>query len=88
VQFDLLARRVVDLLGYTLIFNRELELVRLNSRRGVLGVIAGLNHLAFVGLEDKALTLEIVDISLVNAIAIHIPELDIQENTKSDQQDY
>jgi hypothetical protein len=80
----LLARRVVDLLGYTLIFNRELELVRLNSRRGVLGVIAGLNHLAFVGLEDEPFLLEVVEVAGIDACAVDEEEAEEDEHREGD----
>jgi hypothetical protein len=49
-------------------------------------VIACLNHLSFVSLEDEALALEVVDIAFVCAFAIHEEELEEHKYTQTDEQ--
>ena len=65
----------VKLLSYALAHHRELELVRLNGALHFRVLQTRLDHLTFIRLEDKSLTLEIIDISLVHALAIHEAEL-------------
>ena len=67
---------VVQLLCHLLVHDRELELVRLDGAL-YLGILqARLDHLALVGLEEKTLFLEIIDVSFVYSFAIDEAELD------------
>ena len=67
---------VVQLLCHMLVHDRELELVRLDGAL-YLGILQTcLDHLALVGLEKKALFLEIVDVTFVHGLAVHEAEFD------------
>jgi len=67
---------LVELTCHALFLHRELELVGLDRTLDTLdGLQTGLDHLALVGLEDIALSLEIVDVSLVDALGIDEAEL-------------
>ena len=83
MQLDAGIRTLVYLLGNTFADYRELELVRLN-RALYFGVLqTGLNHLAFIGLEDKPFFLEIIDISFIHSLAIDEAELEKNERRES-----
>ena len=80
MEFNLLVAAFVYPAGYILVLYRELKFVRLYGGILVLRVVACLNHLALVGLEDKALFLEVVDIAFVGAFAIDEAKLKEHKN--------
>ena len=86
MQFNLTTRVAIYLLCHMLIHYRKLKLIRLNRSARVVRVITCLDHLALIRLEDKTLTLEVVDITLVRAFAIYKEELKIHKYRQSEQQ--
>jgi len=84
MELDLAARAALYLLRHTVVIHGELELVGLDGGVGVLAVVAGLNHLALVGLEDVPLFLEVIDVSFVHTFAVNIAELDVNKRCEGE----
>jgi hypothetical protein len=76
MQFNACVRAVVQALGDMLIYHGELELIRLNRALYLRILQTRLDHFSLIGLEDKSLFLEIVDIAFVDTFAVHEAKLE------------
>ena len=76
MQLNLATRTILNLTCYSLIFNREFKLIRLNRRTRIARIITSLNHLAFISFEDKSLILKVINITLVYPLTIDKEELE------------
>lgn len=86
-QFDMLPRASHQGVGQGTVGHREFELVAAQSHIGVVhGFEAAFYYLAFIGFEDYALVLEVVDIAGIDTGAVD--EKEAEKNEGSQYNDY
>ena len=67
--------------GHGFVGDREFELVALQLGHSISAALeSGLDHLAFVGFENDALSLDVVDVAGVDSCAVDEAEAEVYEN--------
>lgn len=80
----MLASATFQLSGHPLVFDGEVEFVRLDGTGTVLRVVASLNQAALVGLENVALIDKEVQLPCLHATAEDEEELDENPNSQGE----